>query len=135
METAYTNFTYSNIVVANSANNGTSNGTAASDLYATIATVTATIANIGSVAGAEVAQLYVSLPGNAAVDSPVRQLRGFEKISLDAGKSGAVEFVLRKKDLSYWSVERQQWVLPTGDFGLAVAASSRDVRLEGTLVV
>lgn len=102
-------------------------------MYAPIATVAATIANSGEVAGAEVAQLYLSLP--AGIDAPPRQLRGFEKISLEAGESGAVEFVLRKKDASYWNVEQQQWVLPTGEFGVAVAASSRDLRLEGTLTI
>lgn len=126
---SYTNFTYSDIAVTKTA----SNSSGAADLYAPIATVAATIANSGEVAGAEVAQLYLSLP--AGIDAPPRQLRGFEKISLEAGESGAVEFVLRKKDASYWNVEQQQWVLPTGEFGVAVAASSRDLRLEGTLTI
>lgn len=109
----------------------TSNGT----IYESVGTVTVTIANNGPVAGAEVVQLYVSLPTTAGVETPVRQLRGFEKISLAAGESGTVELVLRRKDLSYWSVEKQQWILPTGDFVVSVAASSRDVRLEGTLTI
>ncbi|EKG15351.1 Glycoside hydrolase family 3 [Macrophomina phaseolina MS6] len=128
---SYTNFTYSDIAITKTA---ASNATAGStDLYAPFATVTATIANSGDVAGAEVAQLYLSLP--AGIDAPPKQLRGFEKISLEAGASASVEFVLRRKDASYWNVERQQWILPTGDFGIAVAASSRDLRLEGTLTV
>ncbi|OJD36913.1 glycoside hydrolase family 3 protein [Diplodia corticola] len=124
---SYTNFTYSDLVVTPAASNATE------DLYAPIATVTASITNSGGVAGAEVVQLYLSLP--EGIEAPPRQLRGFEKIPLAAGESGAVEFVLRRKDASYWSVEQQQWVLPAGEFGVAVAASSRDLRLEGTLVV
>lgn len=129
---AYTNFTYSDLVVSAAA---AGNATASEDLFAEVATVTATIANAGSVAGAEVAQLYVSLPTTAGVESPPKQLRGFEKLSLGVGESGSAEFVLRRRDLSYWSVEEQRWVLPAGEFGVAVAASSRDVRLEGVLEV
>lgn len=140
---AYTNFTYSALTVTPAAAGNTSssytptytNGTSTvSDLYAPLATVTATIANAGDVAGAEVVQLYLSLPDGSA-DAPPRQLRGFEKIALAAGESGTVKFVLRKKDASFWSVEQQRWVLPSGEFAVAVAASSRDLRLEGVLVV
>ncbi|KAL1643092.1 hypothetical protein SLS58_005061 [Diplodia intermedia] len=130
---SYTNFTYSDLVVSPAAASNVSTTAAADDLYAPIATVTATIANSGAAGGAEVVQLYLSLP--AGIEAPPRQLRGFEKIALQPGESGAVEFVLRRKDASYWSVGLQQWVLPTGEFGVAVAASSRDLRLEGTLVV
>ncbi|KAJ4385745.1 hypothetical protein N0V93_010175 [Gnomoniopsis smithogilvyi] len=52
------------------------------DLWDIVATVTATVSNTGSVSGAEVAQLYVGIPGG-----PVRQLRGFEKPVLAAGES------------------------------------------------
>ncbi|GME26559.1 Glycoside hydrolase family 3 [Neofusicoccum parvum] len=125
---SYTSFTYADLVVSPAAGNE-------SDLYAPLATVSATIVNAGDVAGAEVAQLYLSLPAEAGVDAPPRQLRGFEKLSLGVGESGTVEFVLRRKDASYWNVEQQRWVLPAGEFGIAVAASSRDLRLEGTLKV
>ncbi|GME24794.1 putative beta-d-glucoside glucohydrolase protein [Neofusicoccum parvum] len=130
---SYTNFTYSNLVVGSGSSYAAPS--AATDLYAPLATVTATITNSGDVAGAEVAQLYLSLPASAGVDAPPRQLRGFEKLGLGAGESGQVEFVLRRKDASYWDVAAQQWVLPAGDFAIAVGASSRDLRLDGTLVV
>lgn len=94
-----------------------------------------TITNSGDVAGAEVAQLYLSLPASAGVDAPLRQLRGFEKLDLAPGESGTVEFVLRRKDASYWDVAAQQWVLPAGEFAIAVGASSRDLRLQGSLTV
>lgn len=124
---AYTNFTYSDLLVGGS---GSSDG-----LYAPIATVTATITNSGDVEGAEVAQLYLSLPISAGVDVPVRQLRGFEKINLAAGESGSVDFIIRRKDASYWDVASQQWVLPTGEYTVTVGASSRDLRLEGSLTI
>lgn len=99
-----------------------------------MATVTATISNTGEVPGAEVAQLYITLPPSAP-ESPPRQLRGFAKLPLAAGESGTATFNLRRKDLSYWDVGAQQWVVPEGEFGVAVGASSRDIRLEGTITV
>lgn len=104
------------------------------DLFEEVATVTATITNSGSVTAAEVAQLYISLPtGGAAV--PPKQLRGFSKISLEAGASGTVSFNLRRKDLSHWDVPTQNWNVPKGSFGVSIGASSRDLRLTGSLEV
>ncbi|PSS05280.1 glycoside hydrolase family 3 protein [Coniella lustricola] len=133
---SYTSFTYSDITVTSNATSGPATGTIApggrEDLFDTVATVTVTITNSGSVAGAEVAQLYVSLP-NSAPASPPRQLRGFDKLSLAAGASGTAIFNLRQKDLSYWDVVSQNWIVPKGSFGISVGASSRDLRLNETI--
>jgi beta-glucosidase len=104
------------------------------DLFDTVATVTATITNSGGVTGAEVAQLYIGMPASAPAAAP-KQLRGFTKLKLDAGKSGTATFKLRRRDLSYWDSGRQTWVVPTGDFTVWVGASSRDVRLTGKITV
>ena len=104
------------------------------DNFATVATVRARITNTGKHSGAEVAQLYVTLPSSVP-DSPVRQLRGFAKTSvLEAGDDELVAFDIRRKDLSYWSMEQQRFLTPTcAEFKIAVGASSRDLRLEGVL--
>ncbi|KAL2059938.1 hypothetical protein VTL71DRAFT_10093 [Oculimacula yallundae] len=101
-------------------------------LYDVLATVTATITNNGTVAGAEVAQLYIGLPDTAPA-SPVRQLRGFTKTFLEAGAKATVTFKLRRKDLSYWDSASKKWVLPEGAFKVEVGASSRDLRLTGEI--
>lgn len=103
-----------------------------SGLYDTVATVTATITNNGTVTGAEVAQLYIGLPASAPA-SPPKQLRGFQKLSLAPSAAGTVTFPLRRKDLSYWDVASQSWKVPTGTFKISVGASSRDIRLTGTM--
>lgn len=82
--------------------------------------------------GAEVAQLYITLPSSAPA-APPKQLRGFDKIKLEPGAKGAVTFNLRRKDLSYWDTRTQNWIVPTGSFGVSVGASSRDIRLTGTI--
>jgi len=51
-----------------------------------------------------------------------------------AGDRQTVTFELTRRDLSYWSVRRQNWVVPQmGSFGVKVGLSSRDIRVEGTL--
>lgn len=104
------------------------------DLFAEVATVTATITNTGAVTAAEVAQLYLSLPVGAPA-APPRQLRSFAKVSLAAGASSRVTFGLRRRDLSHWDVATQNWNVPAGAFGISVGASSRDIRLTSSLVV
>lgn len=95
--------------------------------------VTVTIENSGAIQGAEVAQLYVGYPASAG--APPKQLRGFEKIALDAGAKDNVSFTLKRRDLSIWESATQNWVLPTGDFTFMVGASSRDIRQNGTITV
>ena len=136
--TAYTNFTYSDLSITSTATSGPATGDTVpggrEDLFDDVATVTATITNSGDVAGAEAAQLYISLP-SAAPASPPKQLRGFTKLPLDAGASDTATFTLRRKDLSYWDVASQNWIVPEGDFGVSVGASSRDLRLTGSITV
>ncbi|RPB29285.1 glycoside hydrolase family 3 protein [Terfezia boudieri ATCC MYA-4762] len=87
--------------------------------------VTVQISNTGHVAGAEVAQLYVSYPSEKKVDFPVRQLRGFEKVWLEPGQKKTLTFYLRRRDLSYWDVVRQNWIIPDSTICVSVGASSR----------
>jgi beta-glucosidase len=85
-------------------------------------TVSATITNTGRVAGADVAQLYLSDP--AAATEPPRQLKGFQKVSLRPGQSATVRFSLNGHDLSYWNSAANGWVVPAGQFGVYVGDSS-----------
>ncbi|RQM04971.1 hypothetical protein DH86_00003692 [Scytalidium sp. 3C] len=110
------------------------------DLWNTYVSVSVDIKNTGNVVGKEVAQLYLSYPsaedaeaaGATVVDFPVRVLRGFEKVELQPGETKTVKFDVMRRDLSYWDVVQQNWVMPTyGKFKLSVGASSRDLRGEG----
>ncbi|KAI4151255.1 MAG: hypothetical protein LQ340_003604 [Diploschistes diacapsis] len=132
---SYTTFAYSTLSATytdKSAGNQTLAPGGISGLFDTVATVTAVITNNGTVAGAEVAQLYIGYPSSAPA-TPIRQLRGFQKISLAPGASGTVTFDVRRKDLSYWDVPTQTWITPTGLFNVWVGSSSRDLRLGGTM--
>ncbi|RMY57759.1 hypothetical protein D0863_12505 [Hortaea werneckii] len=104
----------------------------ASALWDDIYIVSATISNTGKTAGQEVAQLYLSL-GHG---EPVRQLRGFNKTCIEAGQDAEVSFTLKRRDLSIWDSPSQAWVDVRGlggDVGVFVGASSRDLRLNGSI--
>lgn len=103
------------------------------DLWDEVVSVSIDITNSGTVAGHEVAQLYVSYP--EAADQPVRQLRGFERVLLGSGASATVDFSIRRRDLSHWDVVAQQWKLEGGVYTFSVGASSRDLRANVTLTV
>lgn len=138
---SYTTFNYSSTVTI------TPNTTALAQSYATgalaiggredlwdvVASVSTSISNSGSVAGAEVAQLYIQFPN--AADEPVRQLRGFKKVMVQPGASADVEFALKRRDLSVWDVSAQAWKIESGEYVFFVGASSRDLRAQATLTV
>ena len=137
---SYTQFSYSDITVEDNSKDDDSaiqetneafetfNGN--NSLYDNKLTVKAQVQNNGDVKGSEIAQLYISTP---VEDRPIRQLRGFEKVKdLEPGQSQTVEFDLRLKDLSSWSVEKQLWYLPKGEFTFYVGTSSRNLPLSTT---
>ncbi|PSK41785.1 putative beta-glucosidase G [Elsinoe australis] len=99
-------------------------------LWETIYSVNVTVSNTGEVDGAAVPQLYVSFPDSTPAGTPPRQLRGFDKIYLERGQNEVVTFDLMRRDLSYWDVVSQQWLIPSGTFRLSVGFSSRDLRVD-----
>ncbi|KAH8899800.1 glycosyl hydrolase family 3 N terminal domain-containing protein [Thozetella sp. PMI_491] len=102
-------------------------------LWDTVVVVRCTIQNSGSVDGAEIAQLYVGIPGD---DTPVRQLRGFNRVGpLAPGASRKSVFELTRRDLSVWDVVAQEWRLRRGEYKIWIGASSRDLRLSGTVTI
>ncbi len=96
-------------------------------------TVSLNVSNSGSVAGAEVAQLYVGLP--AETSEPPSQLKGFQKLPVQPGASSPVTFTLHAADYSFWSAGLKQWVAYPGVHQIMVGSSSRDARLNGTFTV
>jgi len=118
-------------------------------LYDIQVNVSVDITNSGPVAGAEVVQLYISYPRSPVqpetlleaeewkfdtdmTDFPVKVLRGFEKVYLEKGETKKVYFSLTRRDLSYWDVLQQNWVMPMGgSYIIRVGSSSRDLRLKG----
>ncbi|CAF9919629.1 hypothetical protein IMSHALPRED_004678 [Imshaugia aleurites] len=101
--------------------------------------VSVDLKNTGARTGKQVVQVYVSFPPDVIdpstggkIEFPVRVLRGFEKVEVAAGDTTRVEVRLTRKDLSYWSVGYQNWVIPDGDIVVAVGPSSRNLPLSGS---
>lgn len=124
---SYTKFEYSSIRIKTLAppRQGSCN---AKNLWDKVVKIQVGVKNVGKVEGQEVAQLYLGIP-----NSPPKQLRGFEKLFLKPGKSATATFELTRRDLSVWDVESQKWVVQPGTYKIYAGASSRDIRLNGSL--
>ncbi|WP_405583619.1 glycoside hydrolase family 3 C-terminal domain-containing protein [Streptomyces sp. NBC_01190] len=114
---SYTKFSFSNLNVGGFNANGK-------------ATVTATITNTGSVAGADVAQMYVGDP--AAGQDPPEQLGGFQRVTLNPGQSATVTFPLTVHALASWSATDNQWEAPAGAYSIKVGDASNSLPLTGS---
>lgn len=105
-----------------------------SSLFESMGSIRATVKNNGTVAAADVAQLYLEIPvPNEAKNGMenTRVLRGFDKVMLSPGDSAEVVFDVRRKDVSYWDVGNQTWVTPSGMFQVYVGKSVLDTPLVG----
>ena len=89
-------------------------------------TAKVTLTNTGKVEGKEVVQLYTrDLVGS--LTRPVKELKGFQKISLKPGESKEVTFTLTAEDLKFYNAELQ-YVAEPGDFKLFIGGNSRDLK-------
>ena len=92
------------------------------------------ITNTGKFDGAEIAQLYISLPG-AEVFRPEKELKGFAKVFLKAGETKTVTVAFNDMTFRYWNVEDETWAVEGGIYKILVGSSSADIRLAADLSV
>ena len=90
-------------------------------------TVSVPVKNTGSRAGAEIVQLYVS-DLKSSLPRPVKELKGFRKITLQPGQEQMVSFTIDRKALSFYDDTKQDWVAEPGTFEVLVGASACDIR-------
>ena len=90
-------------------------------------TISIPVTNTGDRAGREIVQLYVS-DLKTTLPRPVKELKGFKKISLEPGQTETVTFEISRGDLSYFDADKHAWVVDPGKFEALVGASSRDIR-------
>lgn len=110
---SYTSFDYSNLSVTPSGKG---------------ATVSFTVKNTGKVAGAEVAQLYVTQE-NPLIPRPKKELKGFEKVLLNPGESKTVNISLDESAFQYYNDMESRWVKENANFEFNVGGSSRAIKL------
>jgi beta-glucosidase len=120
---SYTTFEYSNLQLnTNSLNSGDS------------IEVSADITNSGTVAGDEVAQLYVHVESSTNI-RPIKELKGFKSIHLLPGETGNVSFTLKHDALSYYDVKSRTFKVEEGKAGIFIGSSSQDIRLDSQVNV
>lgn len=139
---SYTTFGYSNLKIEKSSAvsfdsypEGPLLSGGPASLWETLVRVTAEVENTGGVDGAEVAQLYLSVPGAEDGHTPLRVLRGFEKPFIKAKEKATVQFELSRRDVSIWDVVSQKWLLRNGTYTVSVGSSSRILPINGTFTV
>lgn len=109
---SYTTFTYSNLKLKRS-----------EVKRGETAEVTVDVQNTGRRAGDEVAQLYIHQQAGSA-SRPVRELKGFERLTLAPGEKKTVTFRLGKDELRYWSAASRKWVLDPEQFDVWAGGDS-----------
>ena len=119
---SYTRFDYSNLHVTPQQSRPEGN-----------VKVSVDVKNAGGREGDEVVQLYIHRK-TGSVATPVKQLKGFERISLRSGEVKNVAFTLTPEDLALLNVD-MHWVVEPGAIEILVGASSEDIRLRGALQV
>jgi beta-glucosidase len=87
------------------------------------------IQNTGNFDGKEVAQLYISKP-TSAVKRAAQELKGFQKVLVKSGNSQKVTIQLPVKELAYFDVTKNNWVVESGTYVLKIGNSSRAIKAE-----
>ena len=90
-------------------------------------TFTITVKNRGSRKGAETVQLYIR-DLKSSLPRPAKELKGFEKVSLQPGETKIVSFTVDKSALSFFDAGKHAWVAEPGEFEALVGASSTDIK-------
>ena len=119
---SYTSFEYSNLSVTPKVNG------AEGDVK-----VSLDVSNTGKLSGAEVVQLYLN-DVVSSVTRPVKELKGFEKVTLNPGEKKRVEFTLKPEHLCFLD-QNMKWIVEPGMFTVMVGSSSEDIRLKGEFEV
>lgn len=117
---SYTNFAYKNLTVSQPQPDSVA--------------VAFDLANTGSRAGEEAAEIYVG-DKHAPVPRPVKELKGFQKVKLDPGETKHVQVTLDRRAFSYYDVKNHQWKVAPGEFELYVARSAAQIELTGKVTI
>ena len=118
---SFTNFEYSDLKISNS-----------SIKDGEIVEVSLEVKNSGAMSSDEVVQVYVRYP-ESKLERPMKALKGFKRIHIPSGKSVTVSIPLKADELAYWDTEKHAFLLEKGKVELMVGASSKDIRLTGSI--
>ncbi len=117
---SYTTFEYSNIKVADKGKDNFE--------------VTFDIKNSGSLAGTDVAELYVGQV-NPKVERAVKELKGFSRVELKPGETSHVKLELKKDDFAYYDESTHKWKVDAGQYEVMIGTSAVDIKLKQNISV
>jgi beta-glucosidase len=120
---SYTTFEYANLRTSADSIKGTGE-----------IAVSVDIKNTGTRAGDEVVQMYVKHV-ESAVERPIQELRGFQRITLQPGETKTVRMPLKGSDLTYWDAAAHSFVVEPGKTNIMLGSSSADKKIEKTVAV
>lgn len=116
---SYTTFEYGNATISQETSN---------------VVVECEITNTGKCQGTEVIQLYVS-DLKCSVPRPIKELKRFKSISLEAGEKQVIRFELHNEDFSFWNPRSREWTLESGKFEILLGSSSQKVRTKSNITL
>ncbi|PKQ27035.1 MAG: glycosyl hydrolase [Actinobacteria bacterium HGW-Actinobacteria-4] len=118
---SYTTFAYSDLTVKASGEGGH---------YS----VSVTVTNTGKRSGTEVVQLYVH-DVESTMHRPIKELKGFAKVSLKPGASQTVTLELDRRAFAIYCPKASDWVIESGEFAIQVGSSSANIQVSQTITV
>jgi beta-glucosidase len=92
------------------------------------------VTNTGNRAGAEIAELYVGQQ-DPKVERPLKELKGFHKVSLQPGESKRVTLELDQRSFAFFNTAKKVWAAEPGIYNILIGASSQDIRLSGQVTL
>ncbi len=92
------------------------------------------VKNTGTVAGEEVAQLYVGAV-SPSLPRPIKELKGYSKIALLPGQSQVVRIRLTERDFAFWDTAKHDWRAEPGEYRVFVGGASDQIALEGKVTL
>ncbi len=103
-----------------------------SDIEVTDSHVSFTITNTGTMAGAEIAEMYIGKDSDK-VYRPKRELKGFAKLFLEPGESKRASIAFDDKSFRYFDTITGRWEIEDGDYRICIAADANNIKLAATV--
>ena len=92
------------------------------------------IKNTGAMDGQEIVQVYVR-DIESSVERPLKELKDFQKVYLNAGAKKTLHFTLTERDFAFWDVNTENWVVEPGQFEILVGSASNNILAKGLLEI
>ena len=92
------------------------------------------VENVGAMDGQEIVQVYVR-DVESSVERPLKELKDFQKVQLNAGAKKTLHFTLTERDFAFWDVETEKWVVEPGQFEILIGSASNKILAKGLIEI